>query len=357
MVISFAKFGRCVFGLAIVTCFIPSVASGDDAQDGTWQVYTAPQISLITVDGNPVGLTSGTVIVVRPGQKLSLSCAAFDVDRKWIDDGEGQGHWQYADDKGEVIWTGSASFNPSRTKTGAATEYTAPTTAGDYTVTAQADDEPTLADDSSGGTTSITVRVHTDCPDSIADSSSCTPLPKWTYWATYGLRYSQMCVTGGTPPHHSNPPPDSWVGLAVTEVVTPSDLHDNDGQCREGTDLNGDERGKICAGSSTWTCGQGFTAGTYPVPPPSPISDGFNTPYCPLGNSDNCFWDVFKLTSPTHVALKSNHGPCTVVCNQEYFCGKGTASQKSLGTFTITFSLQLINSDADTQVTVSHTNP
>jgi len=321
--------GICVLGLA-------SQGSVAWAQ-GAWQVYTAPQISGggIQVDGPP-GRGTGTILVQK-GQSIPLSCNVVDQDAR----DNGSGGMEVKPDAGMVIWTessGSGAFSLTRTASGDTTTYTAPNMTGTFTITAQADDEPGLApdgtrfaDDAPGATTTLNVKVIDNCPKSIGGSIFCSAVPDWTFWKSAGWSIAKMCVAGGTPPT----PPGNWNGLCVHEVVAYNDIAAG---C-VGADFNVEPTGK-CDGDSTWTLGQGNTGYR-------PDWNGITTK-CFVGDSDNCLNDAFWDRWQTGLYLKPNKGPCTIICDQEYFC-----NTNSLGKFKINRTFTLINNGANCKVEYS----
>ena len=295
---------RCPWIMGLTVLFV----SGSAVFGQGWEVHTPPSIEGgIKCTDSTSSPIPGFTILLQKGESVKMSAKVIDVDRKLK---ASSTEYEYKNDDGEVVWTktGGGTLTPARTASGAVTTYTAPDTVGTYQITATPEDKPTLADDAAGSGYSITIKVIDSCPDSISIGSSCSPIPEWTYWKSFGYLMTQMCVSGGTPPS----PPGNWNGLMVREVVVPKSNSCGAGDFNINPDSNG---------TSTWTVGSGGT-GWY---------TNNCSQKCYAGNADNCLWDHHSSTYKDTVALVAGHGPCVVKASQTYFC-----KDKPIGGFIIT---------------------
>ena len=304
--------------LSRISIAITLIFMSCDVAMSQWQVHTPPEIAAgIFIDGADQ-VSSGGTILLRPGQQVGLSAAVIDLDRK----PNGSGGFDVQPDDGKVLWTKTGgTLSLTSTTNNQTTTYTAPNDVGSYTVTAQADDKPTLADDNPGGTRTITVKVVDGCPTTAAIASTCVATgPDWTRLLTAGHRVNKVSVSGGTPPN----PPNNWNGLVVREVVNNPVVK---APCAV-ADFN-EAPANICNGSSSWVVGGGAT-GISPA-------QFFSTP-CVIAQADNSFWDTYLTLSNTKLYLKAGKGPCDLWCDQEFFC-----KDTSLGKFTIKSTFTLIS--------------
>jgi hypothetical protein len=280
-----------------------------------WEVYTPPRFTgspgINVVNGDRQA--SGATIVIQKGEKIKLSANTIDedIDRE-IESPDVYGY----DGPAEVIWTksGGGILKEGRTQCGVENEFTAPNQIGNITITAQADDHPYHANDGAGESTTLNIRVINGCPNDINISSTCTTLPDWSTFKTFGYLVTKMCVSGGTPPN----PPNNWNGLQVTETVG---VNSTGTTCTDAK-LNGITVASACTGNGTFTVGLGC--------------DTTLDCLCPQAN--NCFYDSHLSIDKYEVRLKSGESSCDIVCSQEYFCN-GT----SLGKFNIRKTFELIS--------------
>ncbi|MHC4178673.1 MAG: hypothetical protein ACYSWU_14275 [Planctomycetota bacterium] len=315
--------------------------SGESPEDPTLDP------GIIKVGSDSVG--PGAPLILVEEDSVVLSATAKDYDRVLI------GTDQVAEDHTDECWVhwsaGGGSFAPkTTTESEEATTFTAPTVPPgqsfiSFSLTAKADDDehanpegdPPDSDDDPGGplcgieegdrndepgtSVTITVIVVKQCPTTIYLGSTCFyPSNYANFWSTYypavkmyGLLYSKLVVSGGTPPN----PPNNWNGLVITESVG---LHPEDDGTAENSDFTGLTKAAICLGSSTFIVGQpgGYTHGS-----------------CTSPGADNAFWDFHGTQYGT---LKFNEGPSkTVICQQKYFCA-GTQLTRD-GTNPATFEI------------------
>lgn len=290
-----------------------ALSAGRNALAQGWEVHTPPVIEGgIQINPPDVNQMPGFTIVMQKGQTMKLSAKVIDVDRKLK---ASSTEYDYKNDDGEVAWTktGGGSLSPARTASGTSTTYTAPAAVGTFTITATPDDKPTLADDAPGSGFTINVKVVDSCPDSISGAWACNPVPDWTWWTSYGYLYSQMCVSGGTPPN----PPNNWNGLLVrSNMITKSN------SCNA-VDFN---IIPSCDQSYTWVVGSGYVG----------LGGEHCTTQCNRSNADNCFIDELKMTNKDSSYLVAGHGPCEYVCEAAYYC-----KDTYLGKATYTFNMKL----------------